>query len=93
MILPQMTPSECPAVAATDTNCWCFPLSPPFPFLQALRQVLAQQQLPCGCQVYSHTLLVNQPAVLLSSAGRSLLRDACNMLQLPLQPHKHMPGE
>ena len=25
--------------------------------------------------------------------GRSLLRDACNMLQLPLQPHKHRPGK
>jgi hypothetical protein len=65
--------------------------TPPPP--QALRQVLAQQQLPCGCQVYSHTLLANQPAVLLSSAGRSLLRDACSLLQLPLAPQKHLPGE
>lgn len=35
---------------------------------------------------------MNQPAVLLSSAGRSLLRDTCTLLQLPLQPQKHLPG-
>jgi len=66
------------------------PLSRIFP--QALRQVLAQQQLPCGCQVYNQDLNTNQPALIISSAGRSLLRDSCTMLQLPLQPQKHLPG-
>jgi hypothetical protein len=52
--------------------------------LQALRQVLTRQQLPCGCQVYTHNLNVNQPAVVLSST-RSVLRDNL-ALSLPLQP-------
>jgi hypothetical protein len=54
--------------------------------LQALRQVLLQQQLPCGCQVYTHNLNVNQPAVVLSST-RSVLRDSL-ALSLPLQPQR-----
>lgn len=62
--------------------------------LQALRQVLTQQQLPCGCQVYTHNLSVNQPAVVLSST-RSVLRDSL-ALSLPLQPQRPVlvkPGQ
>jgi hypothetical protein len=51
---------------------------------QALHQVLAQQQLPCGCQVYNANLNVDSPALIFSTAGRSLLRDSLNLLQLPL---------
>jgi hypothetical protein len=62
--------------------------------LQALRQVLTRQQLPCGCQVYTHNLHVNQPAVVLSST-RSVLRDSL-ALSLPLQPQRPVlvkPGQ
>eukprot|EP00882_Tetradesmus_deserticola_P015431 GHRQ01016442.1.p1 GENE.GHRQ01016442.1~~GHRQ01016442.1.p1 ORF type:complete len:245 (+),score=100.07 GHRQ01016442.1:180-914(+) len=62
--------------------------------LQALRQVLMRQQLPCGCQVYVHNLNTNQPAVVLSST-RSVLRDSL-ALSLPLQPQRALlvkPGQ
>eukprot|EP00882_Tetradesmus_deserticola_P033724 GHRQ01038548.1.p1 GENE.GHRQ01038548.1~~GHRQ01038548.1.p1 ORF type:complete len:362 (+),score=162.11 GHRQ01038548.1:394-1479(+) len=62
--------------------------------LQALRQVLMRQQLPCGCQVYTHNLNTNQPAVVLSST-RSVLRDSL-ALSLPLQPQRALlvePGQ
>jgi hypothetical protein len=62
--------------------------------LQALRQVLTRQQLPCGCQVYTHNLNVNQPAVVLSST-RSVLRESL-ALSLPLQPQRPVlvkPGQ
>jgi hypothetical protein len=62
--------------------------------LQALRQVLMRQQLPCGCQVYTHNLNVNQPAVVLSGM-RSVLRDSL-ALSLPLQPQRPVlvkPGQ
>jgi hypothetical protein len=49
--------SNIPAVAATNSEfLWVTPF-----ISLALRQVRAQQQLPCGCQVYSHTLLVISP--------------------------------
>jgi hypothetical protein len=54
--------------------------------------VLSQQQLPCGCQVYSQNLAVNLPAVILSAGGRSLLRDTLPLLQLPLSTPSGLGG-
>lgn len=56
--------------------------------------MLVRQQLPCGCQVYTHNLNVNQPVVVLSG-GRSVLRDSL-ALMLPLQPQRPVlvkPGQ